>query len=363
MKRNRLEERLLHDVQEGKDFLLEDVLIALSGISSKKELAKYKTKLNKLQKGFHDYSVGLAFNKDCPLENAELLFNYLWDGKSERYSDGFFLSDAIDAQLDGENTAVGNCVGLTALYSVLCLREDIPIETGKSDGHVFSVFRCDEYKRAIQNTRKNGFGSVTKDADGNVEIIRVRPLTTLIYDTLVSRADKLAEINPEKAMSGVDMAISICRDEDAAYSMKGLLLQNSNRYEESIEEFDKAIFLDTTNPKAYYNRGLSHFHTKEFALAKKDFNDALRLDRKLAIAYVMRGIIRYWQDNGAKKALADFNRAIKLDPDCEDAWYNRAAVFIATKQYDKAAHDLCRLSSNSLGRVEIQNLLDLYQNM
>jgi hypothetical protein len=65
-----------------------------------------------------------------PLARARSLFTWLWNQKPNRYQShgAFRLHDVVDAQLSGEDRAVGNCLGLTLLYN--CLLKRIGIDAG-----------------------------------------------------------------------------------------------------------------------------------------------------------------------------------------------------------------------------------------
>ena len=52
--------------------------------------------------------------------------------------------------------------------------------------------------------------------------------------------------------------------------------------------------------------------------------EALRLNPKLSDAYVGRGWV-YLRKNEMDKAIADLNECIRLDPNSQSAYYNRAA--------------------------------------
>jgi hypothetical protein len=61
---------------------------------------------------------------------AKMLFSWLWKEKPARYQPqgNFRLNDVIDAQLNPDTQAVGNCLGLTVLYNCLLRRMDIGAE-------------------------------------------------------------------------------------------------------------------------------------------------------------------------------------------------------------------------------------------
>jgi hypothetical protein len=91
--------------------------------------------------------------------------------KKKRYNANVALSEVIDAQQDPDsNREVGNCVGLTALYSVLALRGGLEVtlmyrvaQKGQS-GHVLSRVRAAERYWDVENTSATGFNTTATDA-------------------------------------------------------------------------------------------------------------------------------------------------------------------------------------------------------
>ncbi len=83
------------------------------------------------------------------------------------------------------------------------------------------------------------------------------------------------------------------------------------------------IVSDLFNAMTLNNRGFAHFRKGELENALADFNRAIRMQPQLADAYNNRGNV--WQEKGdLEKALADFNQAIKLNPRHSAAFNNRA---------------------------------------
>lgn len=83
----------------------------------------------------------------------------------------------------------------------------------------------------------------------------------------------------------------------------------SGDYEAAIVHFDNAIASDENNSNAYHNRGLAYY-----MLGKKGFGD----------------------EDLKRKAVSDISRAIELEPDYTDAYYDRGMVNLDfVHHYDK----------------------------
>ena len=61
--------------------------------------------------------------------------------------------------------------------------------------------------------------------------------------------------------------------------------------------------------------------------ALANYNKALALDPNYAMAYNRRGLV-YLNQNDMEKALADYNKALELDPKLDKAYNNRGFVYL-----------------------------------
>ena len=89
---------------------------------------------------------------------------------------------------------------------------------------------------------------------------------------------------------------------------------------------------------AFSNRGLAYFALQDFDHAFADFNEAIRLDPNASMARNNRGTVYMLRDD-ADRAMADFDEAIKLDPNSVLAHRNRAVMFWDKGDYERAKAD------------------------
>lgn len=123
-----------------------------------------------------------------------------------------------------------------------------------------------------------------------------------------------------------------------AHNLKGVEYYSSEKYQESVEELTKAINIDDTNPLYHANRGWSNWQLKNFDDAERDFNKAIQLDEHFANAYAglawmykeqgkikdsvenfVKAAINYYNNKQYDNAKIDFEHALELDPNCEEA--------------------------------------------
>jgi lipoprotein NlpI len=109
-------------------------------------------------------------------------------------------------------------------------------------------------------------------------------------------------------------------------------------HKQAFEDFEKAIQLYGDSPDAslaYLNRGLLRCSEGCSELALADYNKALQLNPNFAEAYVERGSA-YDLKGRFDLALADYNKALQLKPDMPRAYNGRGWVFHQQRYYDRA---------------------------
>jgi tetratricopeptide (TPR) repeat protein len=91
--------------------------------------------------------------------------------------------------------------------------------------------------------------------------------------------------------------------------------------------------------RAAYNRGKEALDRGDFDRAIADYNEAIKLDPNYAPAFNGRGIA-YGRKNEFDRAIADYNEAMKLDPNyAAAAFSNRGFVYLNKNELDRAIDD------------------------
>jgi tetratricopeptide (TPR) repeat protein len=95
---------------------------------------------------------------------------------------------------------------------------------------------------------------------------------------------------------------------------------------------------DEARAAALLSRGNMYRRTRQFDLALADYDAALRLDPNSAALYTSRG--NAWRGKrDYTRALADHDKAIELDHDYAEAFSNRGNVRADRRDYDRAIAD------------------------
>ena len=78
-------------------------------------------------------------------------------------------------------------------------------------------------------------------------------------------------------------------------------------------------------PSAYINRGIAYYELGDNQRAIADFNEALRINPNDALAYYDRGIVRV-RLGEFQGAIADYSEALRINPNSAAAYQNRGVA-------------------------------------
>ena len=117
---------------------------------------------------------------------------------------------------------------------------------------------------------------------------------------------------------------------------QGSLVNDSFDAEKLImEEYLQTIKLPSKDAEGVLKKGIIHHRLGDEKSALANFNRAIQLQPDLARAYLERGILLSGSDLGGdgpyqrtQKALPDFNRAIQLNPNFAEAYLERGLLLV-----------------------------------
>jgi tetratricopeptide (TPR) repeat protein len=165
--------------------------------------------------------------------------------------------------------------------------------------------------------------------------------------------------NLDQAFADVNQAISLQSDLAEAYFERGIILASVGRLEEAVADFNQAILLQPDYADAYNHRGLVYAQAGNLSQALADMNEAVLLQPENP-HYLVNRATGLALNGDVAAARADLEAAITLDEEYGRAYYNRAQLNVATKQYDTLVDDLLRAVAYSSEPSDLNDTLDFW---
>ena len=183
-----------------------------------------------------------------------------------------------------------------------------------------------------------------------------------LRQTEKAKADfkKLIRLNPKiesiryglasiyRVENKLDSALILCDSADKyafspieSHRERSNILRKQHKYEEAIHEFNELIKLEPTNGINYLNKAWSEIKLKRYDDAYFDANTAIKLIPENAFAHNDLSITLLYR-NKPDDAMKEAELSLKLDDKNAFAYKNRAEIYIALKQKDKACNDLSK---------------------
>ena len=121
-----------------------------------------------------------------------------------------------------------------------------------------------------------------------------------------------------RSFAATTMALTLTPGDVDLLVDRAVALGSLGRYQEAVEDLDRALGLDPDRADAWVFRAASWRHLDQVDQAERDIVRALEADANNAEALLERGIIRQLKGDAAG-ARADWERAITLAPDSATA--------------------------------------------
>lgn len=174
----------------------------------------------------------------------------------------------------------------------------------------------------------------------------------------------------KKAIRFLKKSLKYYPDEAETYNNLGKAYQQIGEHRLAYSCYNTAISLNPDNAIIYNNRGcvlnvryehINYVHTNDIKQAITDFDLALAKDQKLAIAHKNKSVA-FFLLKEYDTALSEVNQSIELDSTDPTAFFQRAKIYTAQKNFEAASDDLdyclSHDSTNSTAiKVEIGNLI------
>jgi tetratricopeptide (TPR) repeat protein len=170
----------------------------------------------------------------------------------------------------------------------------------------------------------------------------------------------------EQSMKNYSHSIELCNkiladspDSNFALNARGYANMRLGNIEMAINDFNMAVKETPTDFIGWNNLGIAFLKKGENETAFKHFQNSLRQNPMNPDAFSYIGFLNY-KHGDLEKALQYINRAIDMDFTNSNAFRNRALVYIAMKETEKAREDLLQakeLGYESFYDGEVEELL------
>lgn len=144
----------------------------------------------------------------------------------------------------------------------------------------------------------------------------------------------------EAALADYNHYIALRPNDDRALLSRSLLLSYAGRYREAIVDFTTSIEKSPREASVYLARGQAYSRLAEYPNAVADFGKSIELRPGHADTFLERGSTILLADGDLNSAVADFSRAVQLNPYLGVALTRRAETYIKLGKPDLAAADL-----------------------
>jgi serine/threonine protein kinase/Flp pilus assembly protein TadD len=127
-----------------------------------------------------------------------------------------------------------------------------------------------------------------------------------------------------KAVADFNRSIDLEPNHHDAYFNRGLARQGLNQHAEAIEDYTTALEQGAPFTRIYFVRARARQKVNDLEGARRDRADGMRIEPTDEVSWVARGVARLGSEPA--RALADFDKALELNPRYRPALDNKAHV-------------------------------------
>ena len=173
--------------------------------------------------------------------------------------------------------------------------------------------------------------------------IEMNPLYTGVYN---NRGNVWRDIGDlDHSYNDFNKMIELDQNNPLGYVGRGNALSDNGKYLQAIQDYNSCLLINPNLAEAYHNRGYAWMKLKKYDKAISDFEKALQLKPQYTSVYIHRALI--WNEIGDyDRAISDETKAIQINPLSKIAYKNRGNSFlrkfgegIKNNVYDKGLVD------------------------
>lgn len=142
---------------------------------------------------------------------------------------------------------------------------------------------------------------------------------------------------------GAEADANLCLDRNpyytAAYQLRGASRQNQEKYAEAASDYKQSLEFFPEDRLTLVNMAIVNVEMKDYEIADKFFEVLLRRFPDYVPGYLTRGQM-YLEKSDTVKALADYDKAIEIEPYTAQSFSARGLLYFQQKDYNKALADL-----------------------
>ena len=169
--------------------------------------------------------------------------------------------------------------------------------------------------------------------DGFRQILTTQPNSAAAHVLIGEALDGLGKT--QEAITEFQRAVQVAPHEPNVHFGLGFLYWKTQDYKKAQEEFQAELANVGDSAQAWAYLGDTEMKLGNREKAALDLNKAIQLHSDIRLAYIDRGILLL-EEKKYKDAIADFRKAIEIDPGQPDAHYRLARVYQALGESSEA---------------------------
>jgi lipoprotein NlpI len=145
---------------------------------------------------------------------------------------------------------------------------------------------------------------------------------------------------PDEALADMTRAIELAPSFAPAYAARGELLAHRREYEKALADLNEALRFDPADAETWHQRGDVNDILGRGDAAIADYGEAIRRNPR-ADYYIDRGAA-FDKRRDRERAMADYDRALRLEPDNARAHSSRGRMRFERGEFADAVPDLMK---------------------
>lgn len=172
--------------------------------------------------------------------------------------------------------------------------------------------------------------------------------------------EKIKQKAWDDAIKDCDRALALDSKSGSAVFCRARAKHGKGDLRGALADYNLAVAAAYGGYATHHNLGLVHRALGKLQDSENAFSEAIRLDGTIPACWYWRGVVRS-ERNDFEKALADYGKALELNPSFEEALLDRADIRAAQGQFDAALADIRKaLETNPSSALATRALGNLF---